>query len=187
MRRTILLACLLLTAVSAFAKNYTYVYSRGDDSYSVITRGSLENVLRVRRQLSGTYIWVVRDRLEYVIRDRAILDEVEKAFAPMEAFAPQQKALHEKMRPVEKRADAIEREMDRLTDLYDDEDLTPAQKDRLRELRRKMREIEVDLRQYEEEESRLDEIEEELEREFEAKLDKIIDRAFAKGAVERFR
>ncbi len=188
MRRTILLAGLLLTAVSAFARNYTYVYSQGDHSHAVITRGSLENVLRVRRELSGTYIWVVRNGHEYVIRDAGLLGEVKKAFGPLQAFSPQQEALHAKMRPVERRADAIEREMDRLSDRdEDDDDLTPAEEDRLRQLRRRMREIEVELRQYEREESRLDNIEEELEEQFEAKLDKLIDRAFDTGLVERLR
>jgi DNA repair exonuclease SbcCD ATPase subunit len=188
MRRTILLAGLLLTAVSAFAREYTYVYTQGDHSRSVITRGSLENVLRVRRELSGTYIWVVRDRHEYVIRDPGILGEVKKAFGPLEAFSPQQEALRAKMHPVERRADAIEREMDRLYDRDEDDDaLTAAEEDRLRQLERRFREIEVELRQYEREESRLDDIEERLEEEFEAKLDKLIDRAFDQGLAQRLR
>lgn len=188
MRRILLLSLLLLSllAVTAFAGDrFRYVYSYGPDSQVVaLTHGSLEDVVRLQKRFSGVYLWASLDGRDYLIRDAALLDELRRAHAPIEALTPGMKALQNKMRPLERRQERLEDEYDKLSDA-DDDDLTAAERDRMRQLRGQLRDIERELRGYEQEEQRLDRREEELDVVFDDAVEQIVRRAIRNGLAKR--
>lgn len=176
---------LLLLALPLHAGDkFSYVYQRADDS-ATISRGSLEEILRLKRRFTGTYLWARVDGRAYLIRDAAALAEMRKAFAPLEALTPHQRALRVKMKPVEQRRDRLERELDDLSDR--DDELTDAEHARMRELEQALRALEPELRKYEAQERDLDEREEALERVFDQEVERIVRRAVRAGVAERVR
>ena len=188
MRRTLFLFALLLTALSCFAKerdHFTYVYSRGGNDKISLSHGSLQSMLRIHKRFTGTYLWARLDGRDYLIRDAALLDEVSRAVAPLDALNAELKPLHEKMKPLERREDKIDRELDALTDNEDDEKMTEATRARIRELERQQREVQRDLREYEREEERLDKKEDALDQAFDAEIRRIVERAVRSGVAER--
>jgi chromosome segregation ATPase len=186
--RRILLACLLLlTAVTAGARQrFSYIYSYGGNSYTTLSSGSVQDLVRLTKRFSGKYLWVSLDGREYLIRDPGVLAEVARGAAALEALEPGQRALHAKMRPLERRADRIEEQIDEITD-DDDHEERAEMRGRLRDLERQLRDVERELRGYEREEQKLDRREEEIERVFEAELEKIVERSIRNGVAERLR
>lgn len=193
MRRSLAFSLLLAAAVTAFAggrRGFTYVYARGGNStISVTTHGSLDDVLRLQKRFSGTYVWAVIDGNQVLIRDAAVLAEVARAARPMEALTPDLEALHRKMRPLERRENQLDDELDALSDAHDDDDYEPSDREveRMRVLRSQLREVERELRGYEREEEHLDRRQEALERVFEDELESIVRRAIRTGIAERVR
>ena len=190
MRRTLLGILLILTALSATAKQrFSYVYSRdgSGDSKISISMGSVENLVRLNKRYSGRYLWASIDGREYLIRNAAVLDQVQYAARDMEALGAEQARLDRRMRPVERRYDRLEEELDDLTDRADDEELTYAMRARIDELREQLREVRRELRPLEEEERRIESRERGIERIFDAELEKIVERAIREGTAERVR
>jgi chromosome segregation ATPase len=183
MRRLILA---LIFTFPVFADDFTYVYNRGDGVTS-ISRGSLEEILRLRKQLRGTYLWARIGRDGYIVRDAASLAEAERAFGPLRAHDQKLRALHEKLDPIQERAERLERRIDALTDLDEDEDLSAADRDRLHQYERQLRALEDELRKYEAEERKLEDREEELDRAVDVEIERIIRRAVRDGRAERLR
>lgn len=183
MKRLILV---LLLALPLTAAEFSYVYSRGEGADS-ISRGSLDEVLRLKKQYRGTYLWARVDGKRYLIRDAAALAEAERAFAPMREHGARLDALHRKMDPIQKRAEALERRMDALTDIDDDEKLSPADKNRLREYKQQLRAVEAELQEYEEEERKLESREEELDHIVDTTIERIIRRSVRQGLATRLR
>jgi len=186
MRRTILASALLAAVLSVSAgQRFSYVFARSDGSNITLTHGSLEDVLRLQKRFSGAYLWASRDGRQYLIRDAAVLDEVRRAAAGLEALGTEQRALDTKMKPVERRHERLERELDALTDREDDEDETPAERARIRELENQLRDLERELRPYENQERRLENRERDLERVFDAEVERIVERAIRNGTAGR--
>jgi len=188
MRRTLLIFAFLLTALSCFARErdrFTYVYSRGSRGNVILSHGELREMMRIKDRFSGIYLWARLDGHDYLIRDSASLDEARRAVAPIDAINAELEPLHRKMRPLEKREEEIDRELDALTDSEDDERLTDSQRDRIRELRSQQREVERDMRVYEREEERLDQKEDALDKEFDAEIRRIVERAVRSGVAQR--
>jgi chromosome segregation ATPase len=169
----------------------TYVISRGD--HWVSTNASLEVVRAIQRRFSGTLLWIRRGGKEYLIRDRAILDEAQSLFAPLKALEPEQAALQERQAPLQseeaaldREQEKLERELEKLEDDSEvgDEDMNAARRDiqvRQAELESRMRALEDQERELEAVERSLDEREEDLERRAEEELWGVIDRAIARG------
>jgi len=168
-----------------------------------ISSGSLDHVRAIDCRFSGDYLWASRHGREVLIRDRATLDEAVGLFAPLQELEPEQQALEKSQRDLEKRQNVLEREqeqveaeLDRIQDADNDDDDAPpvaeetrrADEARRRQLENKRREIESRTRPLEAEERELeakersiDERSDELERQAEAKLWTLIDRAVADG------
>ena len=188
MRRTILGLLLILTALSATAKQrFSYVYARngsGDSTIS-ITMGSVEDVVRLTKRYSGRYLWASLNGREYLIRDATMLNQVQYAARHMEALNAEQARLERRMKPVERRYERLAEELADRTDRDDDEELTYAMRARIDELRDAMREVKRELRPLEEEERRIESRESGIERVFDAEIEKIVERAIREGTAER--
>ena len=190
MRRTIFALILFSAALSAAARSrFTYIYAPTGANYT-ISKGSVDEIVKLNKRLSGAgpYLWVRLDGREYVIRDAGLLAEVERARAPLRALEPEQRELDRKMKPLEKREDRLENELDELTDRdEDDEELTAAERDRVRELRAQLRDLRREMRQYEREENELDRREDELDRVFDDEVERITERAIRNGIAQPVR
>jgi len=172
-----------LFAMTLFAgERFSYVYSRGGGAHSTISRGSLQDILRLQKRYSGAYLWAMRDGQEYLTRDAAVLDEVRRAASDLDALEPDQRALHNRMRPLERKQELLEKELDALTDAEGDHDTA-----RIRQLENELHGIERELNPYEREEGRLDRRESELDRLFDAEVERIVERAIRSGVAKRVR
>jgi Skp family chaperone for outer membrane proteins len=185
MRRLILL---LLLAVPLLAGDrFSYAYSRPSGN-ATISKGSLEQVLKLRKRYTGEYLWARLDGRQYLIRDASALAEVRRAFVPLQQLEPYERALEAKMKPFEDQEERLESELDDLTDRdEDDDDLTAAEEARVRTLRAELRKLRLDLRAFEAEERELDEKEEALEVVFDAEVERIVKRAIRTGVAERLK
>lgn len=188
MRRSLLFSFLLAVALSAFGggRGFTYVYARGGGSTISLTHGSLDEVLRLQKRFSGTYLWARQSGREFLIRDAAVLAEVARAARPIEALEPDYGKLQDRMKPLERREDELEKKLDALHDA-DEEDEDEGDRARIRTLESQLRAVERELRVYEREEERLDRRQEALEQVFDAEVESIVKRAIAKGIAERVR
>lgn len=187
MRRTILASAVLLAAVSITAgQRFSYIYARAG-SNAIISKGSLDEILRLKERFTGTYLWVRLDGREYLIRDANAIAEVDRACQPLRALEPEQRALRHKMKPLEHREDQLEDQIDEITDRDDDEEMTEAMRARLRDLEQQLRVVERELKQYEREEEVLDRREDELDRVFDSEVQRIAERAIRNGIAERVR
>jgi len=187
MRHTCFASVLLLAALSASAgERFWYVYSRGEP-HGTISKGSLDDILALKKRFTGTYLWVRVDGRDYIIRDAGVLAEIERLGKPMRALEAEFRELHRKMKPHERREDKLEGEIDAITDNDDDEKMTGAMRDRLRDLENQLRDVERELQQYEREEAKLERRESEVERVFDAEVERIAGRAIRNGVAERLR
>ncbi|HJQ39162.1 MAG TPA: hypothetical protein VKB93_18645 [Thermoanaerobaculia bacterium] len=183
MRRIILLLLLALTAGAE--QRFSYVYTRDSASNWTISRGDLQDIVKLKKRYSGGYVWARVDGREYLIRDGAVLDEVRRAARPLELLEPEQRAIAHRIKPIERQQEKLEDELDELTDKEDDEELTAADHVRIRELRSQIRELERQLRPLEQEERQIDQREEELDQVFDDEVERIVKRAIRLGTAER--
>src|SRR5688572_15305301 len=167
MRRSLLFSFLLAVALSAFGggRGFTYVYARGGGSTITLTHGTLDEVLRLQKRFSGTYLWARLSGREFLIRDAAMLAEVARAARPIEALEPDYRRLQGRMKPLERRQDQLEHQLDAI---HDGED---GDRSSIRTLESQLRAIERELRVYEREEARLDRRQEVLEQTFDAAVE----------------
>jgi chromosome segregation ATPase len=166
-----------------------YVLSRGNHG-STTTSGTLEDLEKARRRLSGEFLWVRRSGREYVIRDRRTLEEAYRLFAPIRALDPERAALALRQSRIEAEQAVLEREQERLERESERLGEDPGPRDaaarrrlegRRRELAPRMRALEEREREVEELERSIDRREEELEAKAEAELWSRIDAAIAGG------
>src|SRR5262249_43496551 len=127
MRRVALVAGAVLLLASSAPKD-GYIVSVGDDN-TFNTGTNLNELLAVRKHMTGRYVWVRRDGHEYVIRDETTVRRAEALFASPAALAPEQEALG-------REESALDREADRLEDA---ETRTAAEERRLEEIRARKR------------------------------------------------
>ncbi|PYQ29103.1 MAG: hypothetical protein DMF56_12555 [Acidobacteria bacterium] len=188
MRRTLFLFALLFTALCCFAgerDRFTYVFSRGGKGDVILSHGSVQAMMRIKNRFVGTYLYARLDGREYLIRDAASIDDARHAVAPLDAILEELEPIHQKMRPLEKREEAIDRELDALTDNENDQEMTAEKRDRIRELERQQHEVERDLRVYEREEERFDHRQDALDKVFDEEIRRIVERAVRTGVAER--
>jgi chromosome segregation ATPase len=152
MKRLLLLAIAVVALTGSSARRDAYIISTGDN-LTYKAGSSLDEFEVMRKRISGRYLWTRRDGREYVIRDEATIRRVEAFFAPVEALAPEQKAVGREEAKLDKEADR----------LSDKDHLSPAEETRLSQLRERLRAISQRERE-------LDDKEEELERQAERAL-----------------
>ncbi|MEA2336280.1 MAG: hypothetical protein QOE82_287 [Thermoanaerobaculia bacterium] len=169
---TLVVALLLAATIANASRRDSYVLHFGRSNSTTIS-GSLEDFNAVRGTLSGDYLWVRHNGRAYVITDRARLAEAWDYFAPQRELRPEQKAVADETRK-------LERESDRLEDAQDDRQLTRAEVARLDELHAQERELSR-------REQALDDREEELDRIAEGKLWQLVDGAIREGAARSVR
>jgi chromosome segregation ATPase len=178
----------------------SFILSQGESGS--ISSGSFEHIRAIDCRFSGEYLWASRGGREVLIRDRATLDEAASLFARLQELEPEQQALEKSQRDLEKRQNALEREqeqvdeeLDAIQDADDDDDAPPVSEearradedrrrqleDKRRDLEKRARPLEAEERELESKERSIDARSDEIERQAEAKLWALIDRAIADG------
>lgn len=198
MRNVVRLVILLLLTLplAAAKRNFSYIYQRAGQSYILAGGININSLGQIQKRWTGDYIWFQRNGQEWLIRDRAVLDEVARAFRPLDPINARYEALHARMRPleereedVESRIDDLEEKIDAETDDRDDDEIDRAAvrrwEDQLRGLEAERRTFESRLRELEREEEVIDREQERLEAIAEAELVKIVDRAIRDGVAQR--
>ena len=192
MRKLLLPVLLVAATVSASDRShFPYIYKHGNATH-MRSGEDIETMVKRSKRWTGEFVWLRKDGREYLIRDATVLAAVRAAFAEMHAFEPRLRAATEKREPWEQRIDALERQMDRISDqLGDDEDLTARTREslqaKLRELERQFADIEDDYHAVEREAERMEEEMDRLEVIAEARFDQIVLRAVRDGKAERVR
>jgi hypothetical protein len=168
--RLVRLLALCALALPIFASPRDgYVFRMGG---SQTISGSLEDFGRVSRQLgNGRYLWVQRVGKQFVITDRALLDDVWSYFAPQREMRPKQHEVAEAIRKSEQESDALD-------DARDDRKLTEEAR---------LAELHAQERLLSRREAELDEREEELDRASEKKMWQLVDDAIRGGAARSIR
>ena len=186
MRRITALLVLFVAMAAGAEDRFTYIYRPDVDARALHLRGTIAALEHVQEKLkTGPYLWVRLDGREFVIRDSAVLAELAKAFAPLDALDQEQRALDRRMKPFEARAERLEEQIDRLTD--SEEELAAEDERRLRDLEKQLREAEHELRTFEKDERELERREVSVERVVEEAVRGIAARAIRQGIAARFR
>jgi len=174
-----------------------YVLARGE--HFSIASGTIDDLKAARRRYSGDFLWASRSGRAYVIRDPVLLARGLACFDGLEETAPARRALEDRQRDLESKRQALDRERQALeheTDAAADEDAEEASEARTasgqsrraieargRELDSRERELDARERDLEAAERKIDRRDDELEREGEARLWRLIDRAIADGTA----
>jgi chromosome segregation ATPase len=194
MRNAIALFTLLtaLTAASIVTADdrASYVWKRSDGTSTITIHGSLDELGRLKNQWGSEYVWTRQaNGTQYVITDRAVLNEIAAAHADLDAAEIPMREAEARMRPHEREMNKIERRLDAVSDQLDDEDLPEAERE---ELERKMQAIEEEMDAAE---KKMEVVEREMERletivdreadKAEKKFEEIVDRAIRDGRATR--
>jgi len=191
--RLLVLLAFVLMSMSSFAgsrsDHFSYVFSNGDKTH-MMSRGNIDEIVRLSKKYEGTYIWFRRDGREYLVRDAATLAAAKDAFRDLDALEPQEREAERCVRPYEKKMDELEKQVDRISDqLSDDEDLSESQREELEsqmhDFEREMKGVERDMESAEREVERIDREEERLEKIAERKFQEILMQAVQQGKVQR--
>jgi DNA repair exonuclease SbcCD ATPase subunit len=181
-----------------------YVLARGE--HFAIASGTIDDLKAARRRYSGDFLWASRSGRAYVIRDPELLARGLACFDGLEETAPARRALEDRQRDLESKRQALDRErqaLERESDAAADEDAEEASEarsangqsrraieakgreldSRERELDSRERELDARERDLEAAERKIDRRDDELEREGEARLWRLIDRAIADGTA----
>ncbi|MBV9496071.1 MAG: hypothetical protein JOZ54_17620 [Acidobacteria bacterium] len=161
-------------------KPMTYVWVHGNRNNIVSSNTDLDRALAVRDELGTNFLWFRLRRAEYVIRDRATLDSIERLWEPYRMSDPEYDRIREGIRTLERQERPIEKEHDRIADREDRADNA-----RLAELRRQLDEIEAKMRVLEKEEDRIDQRRDALEAEIERKMVPILEDAVRTGVAKK--
>jgi len=169
MRRTILLLALLaLSTGAAWRRGDAYMLHVGKTDVTM-TSTTVNELVALRRRLGdGSYLWVRLGSREYLIRDEALLRDAAALWAPVEAMKPEERELSAEESRLDKRIDAIE-----------DRRATAAPGE-LEQLRARYEAVERRLRE-------VDQREEAMEKEIEAKLRQRIEEWIRDGRAKELR
>ena len=141
----------------------------------------LDRALEIRHRYGSHFIWVEREGREYVIRDSATLDAIDRLFEEAHAVSPELERLHAKMRPLEKRQERLEAEADAISD----DDSRSARDDaRLRDIERELHDVEGQLRDFEREEERIERKQDRMEEQAEERMTPILEDAIRRGIAK---
>jgi len=127
-------------ADSSHRHGYSYSYGYDDEQRFVIVTGNTDSFTmsgssedarhaeKLRKQISGDFIWFERDEKSYIIRDQATIDRARKLWFPQEelgkkqealgkqqeALGKQQQALGERMKQIQVKVPDMTAELDKL-------------------------------------------------------------------------
>jgi hypothetical protein len=176
------LALLVLLALPLFAGDrFSYVWVHNDRQNISMHNMDLDRGIELRDQLGNNFIWFRLRGAGYVTRDAATLAALDRLWDAYRATDPEFDALQERLRPLEKRENALDHEYDKLADRDDDEHVDTA---RMRELERQLKEVQRQLRVLEAEEERLDAKRDAIERDVERKMIPLLEEAVRKGVAK---
>ena len=154
-----------------------YVISRSGGISNM--SASVDELMALRSRFSGDFLWFRRGGEEYLISDRAMVEEAARFFDPLRALRPQQRALADRERKLDREEEALDREHDAATD--SDEYRDARFDGDLRAVETRLRAVQEQQRDLDRDERILDEREEDLEKAAEAKLDRLFDDALRSG------
>lgn len=186
----VLVVSAVMAGVSAAGGNrMSYIYKRGDSSYTRISGSAMDRIGAVSRKYGSEFVWVRVDGRSYVIRDSATLAAVRNAFREVEAMEPSLRDVEKRLKPFERQMEGVEERMDALSDQLDDEALSDSERDAIE---RKMHDVENDMRQVERQMEGIEREMERLENESEKReavaedrFEEIVERAVERGTAER--
>lgn len=165
----------------------TYVLSRG---HFVSMDGSIDRLEALRDEYGDEFLWVRRGGVRYLVRDSKVLEEAMACFERVSALEPEQDALQHKEESLDREEEALDRRQERLeraSEIGEDDENAPppdpAVATEQRDIERRQTEIETRQRELEVVERDLDRREDVLEKEAEAALWKLVDRAIREGAA----
>jgi DNA repair exonuclease SbcCD ATPase subunit len=173
------------------AKRDSYVLVRGNSSS---INGSIEELEALRDVYAGDFLWARRSGAAYVIRDTRLVDQAAALFDTVRQLEPEQADVQRRQELLDREEGSLDREQERLDSEADrrseQEPDEPAGNGPYPDLEADQRALEarqVDLarrqREIEALEQDLDRREEALEKEAEAALWKLIDRAIREGSA----
>ena len=167
----------------------TYALSRGN---FVSMDGSIDRLEALRDEYGGggDFLWVRRGGSRYLVRDPKVLDEAVACFDRVSALEPEQMALERKQQALDREEEALDRRqesLERASESGEDDEDAPAPEPgtaaEQRDIERRQSEIETRQRDLDTVERDLDRREDALEKEAEAALWKLVDRAIRDGAA----
>ncbi len=177
--------------VSAAPKSATrdsYALSRG---HFVSMDGSIDQLEALRDAYGGDFLWVRRSGSRYVIRDPKILDQAVACFDRLSDLEPEQSALQRRQEALDREEEALDRRQERLESARESLENQSEQASSSdskaeaeeRDIERRQADVSKRQRELETVERDLDRREDALEKEAEAALWKLIDRAIRDGAA----
>jgi beta-lactamase regulating signal transducer with metallopeptidase domain len=110
----------------SYGKGYSYSYGYDDDQRFVIASGKTDSltmsgstgdarhVEKLKKQISGDFIWFQRDEESYIIRDQATIDRARKLWAPQEELGKKQEALGKQQEALGKQQEALGARMEQV-------------------------------------------------------------------------
>jgi beta-lactamase regulating signal transducer with metallopeptidase domain len=111
-------------APQARADGYSYGYGYDDEERFVIVSGSsdshtmsgsmqdLRHVEKIKKQISGDFIWFQRDEKSYIIRDQATINRARAFWAPQEELGKKQEELGKQQEELGRQQEALGKKME---------------------------------------------------------------------------
>ena len=111
---------------SSSGHGYSYAYGYDDEQRFVIVTGKSDSltmsgsaedarhVEKLRKNISGDFIWFQRDEKSYVIRDQATVDRARKLWAPQEELGKKQEALGQQQEALGKQQEELGARMEQI-------------------------------------------------------------------------
>ena len=166
----------------------SYALSRG---HFLSMDGSIDQLEALRDAYGGDFLWVRRSGSRYVIRDPRILDQAVACFDRVGALEPEQSALQRRQETLDREEESLDRQQERLENAReslenDDEQVSspdPKAESEERDIERRQADVSKRQRELETIERDLDRREDALEKEAEAALWRLVDRAIREGAA----
>ena len=111
---------------SSGGTGYSYAYGYDDEQRFVIVTGKTDSltmsgstddahhVEKLRKRISGDFIWFQRDEKSYIIRDQATIDRARKLWAPQEELGKRQEELGKQQEALGKQQEALGSRMEQV-------------------------------------------------------------------------
>jgi chromosome segregation ATPase len=178
----------IASAAPKAATRDSYALSRG---HFVSMDGSIDQLEALRDAYGGNFLWVRRSGSRYVIRDPRIVDQAAACFDRLSALEPEQSALQRRQEALDREEQSLDRRQERIENAresLENDDGPAASSDpkaeaEERDIERRQADVSKRQRELETVERDLDRREDALEKEAEAALWKLIDRAIRDGAA----
>ncbi len=111
---------------SGQSRGFHYSYGFDDDERFVIVSGNsdsytmsgstqdIRHVEKLKKEISGDFIWFQRDEESYIIRDQTTVDRARKLFAPQEELGKKQEALGKQQEELGKQQEELGKKMEQV-------------------------------------------------------------------------